>query len=119
MRVYELAKEAGVTSADVLKAAESCGADVTSAISSIDVGELDLLKKAVADLGKGADLESVRAAKRAKAGEMRKKSVESDRERLSAHLATAKAAAEAEAEAAEAQPEAEAEETQAEEETEE
>ncbi len=94
MRVYELAKEAGVTSADVLRAAENCGADVTSAISSIDAGELDSLKKAVADLGKGGDIESVRAAKRAKAGEMRKKSVESDRERLSAHLATAKAAAE-------------------------
>ena len=29
MRVYELAKEAGVTSADVLRAAESCGVEVT------------------------------------------------------------------------------------------
>ena len=94
MRVYELAKEAGVTSADVLRAAESCGAEVTSAISSIDAGDLASLKEAVAGLSKSADVESVRAAKRAKAGEMRKKVVDSDRDRLSAHLATAKAAAE-------------------------
>lgn len=94
MRVYELAKEAGVTSADVLRAAESCGAEVTSAISSIDAGDLASLKEAVAGLSKSADVESVRAAKRAKAGEMRKKAVDSDRDRLSAHLATAKAAAE-------------------------
>ena len=94
MRVYELAKEAGVTSADVLMAAESCGAEVTSAISSIDAGDLASLKEAVAGLSKSADVESVRAAKRAKAGEMRKKVVDSDRDRLSAHLATAKAAAE-------------------------
>ena len=94
MRVYELAKEAGVTSADVLRAAENCGAEVTSAISSIDAGELASLKEAVAGLSKSADVESVRAAKRARAGEMRKKTVDSDRDRLSAHLATAKAAAE-------------------------
>ena len=94
MRVYELAKEAGVTSADVLRAAENCGAEVTSAISSIDAGDLASLKEAVAGLSKSADVESVRAAKRARAGEMRKKAVDSDRDRLSAHLATAKAAAE-------------------------
>ena len=91
MRVYELAKEAGVTSADVLRAAESCGAEVTSAISSIDAGDLASLKEAVAGLSRTADVESVRAAKRARAGEMRKKVVDSDRDRLSAHLATAKA----------------------------
>ena len=94
MRVYELAKEAGVTSADVLRAAESCGAEVSSAISSIDAGDLASLRNAIADLGARADVESVRAAKRAKAGEMRKKAVDSDRDRLSAHLATAKAASE-------------------------
>ena len=32
MRVYELAKAAGVTSAEVLRAAEGCGAEVTNAI---------------------------------------------------------------------------------------
>ena len=54
MRVYELAKEAGVSSVDVLKAAESCGAEVSSAISSIDGDDLATLKQAVAELqGKG------------------------------------------------------------------
>ena len=94
MRVYELAKETGVSSADVLRAAESCGAVVTSAISSIDANELASLKAAIAGLDKSADIESARESKRAKAGEMRKKAVDSDRDRLSAHLATAKAAAE-------------------------
>ena len=54
MRVYELAKEAGVTSADVLRAAESCGVEVTSAISSVDGDEIASLKEAVAkSLGTG------------------------------------------------------------------
>ena len=48
MRVYELAREAGVTSADVLKAAEGCGAEVTNAISTVDDGELPALRAAVA-----------------------------------------------------------------------
>ena len=71
MRVYELAREAGVTSSAVLKAAEGCGAQVSSAISTIDNCDLAPLRNAVARLEKG-DLESVRAAKRAKsAGRMR------------------------------------------------
>ncbi|MBQ8126531.1 MAG: translation initiation factor IF-2 N-terminal domain-containing protein, partial [Kiritimatiellae bacterium] len=49
MRVYELAKAAGVTSADVLRAAEGCGAEVTNAISVIEAGELAALKSAVKD----------------------------------------------------------------------
>ena len=35
MRIYEIAKEAGVTSADVLKAAEAAGVDAASAISTV------------------------------------------------------------------------------------
>ena len=48
MRIYELAKEAGVTSADVLKAAEAAGVDATSAISSIDGAEAGRLREALA-----------------------------------------------------------------------
>ena len=50
MRVYELAREAGVSSADVLSAAEKCGADVSSAISTIDEGDVAALKLAVSQL---------------------------------------------------------------------
>lgn len=94
MRVYELAKEVGVTSADVLRAAESCGAEVTSAISSIDAGEVAALKEAIAKLNKGDDVESRRLAKRTKANEIRKNALDSDRDRLSSHLSVAKAASE-------------------------
>ena len=93
MRVYELAKEAGVTSADVIKAAESCGAEVTNAISTIDDGELAALKLAVAKLGK-RDVATSRAAKREKAAAIRRDGLASDRDALARHLATAKAAAE-------------------------
>ena len=70
MRVYELAKEAGVTSAEVLRAAESCGAEVTSAISAIDAGELPALQMALSKLEK-RDVAAERAAKRAKAAALR------------------------------------------------
>ena len=36
MRIYEIAREAGVTSVEVLKAAEAAGMEATSAISSVD-----------------------------------------------------------------------------------
>ena len=44
MRIYELAKEAGVTSADILKVAEAAGVDASSAISSIDGAEAGRLR---------------------------------------------------------------------------
>ena len=44
MRVYELAKEAGVTSADVIKAAEAAGVAVSSAISTVDDAAAERLK---------------------------------------------------------------------------
>ena len=71
MRVYELAREAGVTSADVLSAAEKCGADVSSAISTIDEGDVAALKLAVSQLDR-RDAEAKRAAKRARSSEIRK-----------------------------------------------
>ena len=92
MRVYELAREAGVASADVLKAAESCGADVTSAISTIDAEELSALKAAVANLPKAVDLEAKRASKRAKAEAIRRECASADQDVLAAHLEAAKAA---------------------------
>ncbi len=94
MRVYELAKEAGVSSVDVLKAAESCGAEVSSAISSIDGDDLAMLKQAVAALQSKSDVEAVRASKRAKASAFRKSASEADKSKLSKHLEIAKAAAE-------------------------
>ncbi len=96
MRVYELAREAGVTSADVIRAAESCGAEVTNAISSIDAGDLASLKEALANVEK-RDVSAARAAKSRKAAEQAKARVASDAEALARHLATAKAAAEGKA----------------------
>ena len=44
MRIYELAKEAGVTSVEVLKAAEESDIEVSSAISTVDDGEAETLR---------------------------------------------------------------------------
>ncbi len=93
MRVYELAKEAGVTAAAVLRAAESCGADVTNAISTIEPGELPALQAAVAQLGK-SDLSAARAAKQAKVAAQLQAHKTAEQEKLNRHLAIAKAAAE-------------------------
>ena len=49
MRIYEIAREAGVTSVEVLKAAEAAGMEATSAISSVDADEAAALKAAVSD----------------------------------------------------------------------
>jgi len=94
MRVYELAREAGVSSADVLKAAESCGAEVASAISTVDDGDIAALRLAVSQSAAGGDLEAKRAAKRAKAAEARKSRAAADKAALDRHLDVAKAAAE-------------------------
>ena len=67
MRIYELAREAGVTSVEVLKAAEAAGLEATNAISSIEDGE---------------------------AAELNAKFFAEQRAKLERHLAIAKAAAE-------------------------
>ena len=93
MRIYEIAKEAGVTSADVLKAAGSAGIEAVSAISSVEDGDAARLREAL----KGADraaAEGKRASKRAKVAEMRKAKSDSDRALLDRHLEVAWAAAE-------------------------
>ena len=93
MRVYELAKEAGVTSAAVLKAAEAAELDASSAISVLEAEDVEVLRKAVAGMGSN-NVEEVRAAKRARAGEIKRKSVDADRASLERHLKTARDAAE-------------------------
>ena len=72
MRIYELAKEAGVTSVEVLKAAEASGMEVSSAISSVDDGEAETLRSALKKAAKG-DHEGARAAKRNLAAELNAK----------------------------------------------
>ena len=92
MRIYELAREAGVTSVEVLKAAEAAGLEATNAISSIEDGDAATLRAALSKAGKG-DHESVRAKKRNLAAELNAKFFAEQRAKLEKHLAIAKAAA--------------------------
>ena len=92
MRVYELAKEAGVTSAALLKAAADAELDATSAISVLDDGDAEVLRKAVAGLSK-TDVKAVRAAKAARAAALGKACVKKAASALDRHLGIARAAA--------------------------
>jgi len=92
MRIYEIAKEAGVTSADVLAAAEAKGIEATSAISTVDAGEAETLRSALG--GAREDLSAAREAKRTRAAKIRAGQKEADRAALQKHLDVAKAAAE-------------------------
>ncbi len=93
MRIYELAKEAGVTSADVIKAAEAAGVEVTNAISLIEGGDVDTLRRAVASVDRAAIAEK-RGRKSARSGELRAQLRERDRSALDRHLKIARDAAE-------------------------
>jgi translation initiation factor IF-2 len=93
VRIYELAKESGVSSVEVLKAAEEAGVEATSAISSIDDGNVETLRSALASAAK-RDQESVRASKRKLAAELNAKFFAEQRAKLEKHLEIAKAAAE-------------------------
>ena len=91
MRVYELAKEAGVTSADVIKAAEAAGVAVSSAISTVDDAAAERLRGA---LGAGAgDAAAKRGEKRRRAAELNAKFFAEQREKLAEHLRIAAEAA--------------------------
>ena len=93
MRIYEIAKEAGVSSADVLKAAETAGIDASSAISSVDAGEAAKLREAL----KGADASAAkekRAAKLSKAAQLNAQFFAEQKAKLEEHLKIAKQAAE-------------------------
>ena len=69
MRVYEIAKEAGVTSAEVLQVAEKAGVEVSSAISSVEDSELAALKLALATAPK-TDVAARRAEKIRRAADL-------------------------------------------------
>ena len=93
MRIYEIAREAGVTSVEVLKAAEAAGMEATSAISSVDADEAAALKAAVSKDAGGGRI-AKRAEKRNLAAELNAKFFAEQRAKLEKHLAIAKAAAE-------------------------
>ena len=93
MRIYEIAKEAGVTSADVLKAAESAGVGASSAISTLTGDEVGKIREAL----KGADASAAKAkreAKRSKAAELNAQFFAEQRAKLDEHLRISKEAAE-------------------------
>ncbi|MBR7180207.1 MAG: translation initiation factor IF-2 [Kiritimatiellae bacterium] len=89
MRVYELARETGVTSADILVKAAEMGYDAASAISVLEDSQAAELKKLVAP---SAATEENRAAKKKRAAELLKAGADEEKKRLAAHLAAAKAA---------------------------
>ena len=93
MRVCEIAKEAGVTSAEVLRVAEKAGVEVSSAISTVDDGELAALKLALANAPKD-DVSAARAAKTKRAAELNAAFFAAQKAKLAEHLKIAKDAAE-------------------------
>lgn len=103
MRIYEIAKEAGVSSADVIKAAESAGIEAASAISVVDGGDADKLREALKGFDASA-LKAKREAKKAKAAELKAEKATADKASLAKHLAVAKAAAEGKKTGVEASP---------------
>jgi len=92
MRVYEIARELGVSSGDVVSAASAAGIDAVSAISTLTGGDVAKLKDALAGADKSA-LATRREAKSAKAAEIRKAKASADSESLTKHLSVAREAA--------------------------
>ena len=93
MRIYEIARESGAPSVEVLKAAEAAGIEASNAISSVDADEAAALKAAVSK-DAGASRVTKRAEKRNVAAELNAKFFAEQRAKLEKHLAIAKAAAE-------------------------
>ena len=93
MRVYEIAKEAGVTSAAVLAAAEAAEIDVANAISYVEEGDVEKLRAAVAGKGAVAELASKRAEKAKKANALSAGRIEDEKASLEKHLKIAADAA--------------------------
>ncbi len=92
MRVYEIAKESGVSSADVLSAAEKAGVEVANAISAVDAADAEKLRQALAGSAAGG-IEAKRTAKRQKAAEQAATRRTADQATLERHLAIARDAA--------------------------
>ena len=93
MRIYEIAKETGVSSADVLKAAKAAGVAASSAISNVNGDEAGKLREAL----KGADAATVaakRQQKMSKAAELNAQFFAEQKAKLEEHLKIAKEAAE-------------------------
>ena len=91
MRVFELARELGVSSGDVLQAADQAGFDLTSAISKVFDADVESLKKALSGVDRDA-LAAKRKAKADKVAAAARSRKEADDEALSRHLETAKRA---------------------------
>jgi translation initiation factor IF-2 len=92
MRVYEIAKEAGVTSFDVLTAAKKVGVDAASAISMVDGVETQKIKEALASVDTGATKKK-REEKLRKASDLNSEFFAKQRAKLDEHLKIAKDAA--------------------------
>ncbi len=93
MRIYEIAKNAGVSSVDVLNAAADAGIDASSAISVVDDGDAARLS----GLLKSKDASGALAKRKEKAEKSAQSAAQvrlGQKEKLAAHLETAKAAAE-------------------------
>ncbi len=93
MRVYEIAKEAGVTSAAVLAAAEAAEIEVTNAISLVEEGDVEKLRAAFVGKGAAAELASKRAEKAKKASAIAAGRIEGEKASLEKHLKIAADAA--------------------------
>ena len=91
MRVFELAKELGVSSGDVLQAAGKAGFELSSAISKVFDADVEPLKQALS----GVDREALAAKRKAKADKVAaaaKSRKAADADALARHLETAKEA---------------------------
>ena len=93
MRIFELAKEIGVSSAEVLKAAAQAGVDANTALSSIGDGDVEGVRKALA-LTKSSSLNDKRTEKKNRAAELNAAFFAEQRKKLDEHLKIAKIAAE-------------------------
>ena len=94
MRIYELARELGLTSQDVLVAAASAGVKAASAISSVEDGDAGKLRTALS----GVDVRASAAKREAKhktAAELNAQFFADQRARLDEHLRIAREAADA------------------------
>lgn len=92
MRVYEIAKEAGISSAEVLSAAEGSGIEVSNAISVVDAADVAKLRQAIAGRAAGG-IVAKREAKRQRAAEQSAARQTAERKALDRHLTIAMDAA--------------------------
>ena len=94
MRVFEIARDEGVSSVDVIRAAKSAGVDVSSAISSVCGDDASRIRAALGGVDRSA-LADMRAAKSKVAAELNAAFFAEQKAKLTEHLRVAKAAARA------------------------